>query len=88
MPKIENFLSFCQMFGAVLPNFFLHFQNLAEQRHFEKGDHSQMRINYILLDRPTVSLRSNVNIVSVMLTGVIQCWLTGDLNWVQWVSGG
>jgi hypothetical protein len=68
---------------AQLRPIFEHFQNLAQFRHFEKRDHSQSKINYMLLNTmPTISLPSNVNIVSVMFTGVRQCSLEfGDPHW-------
>jgi hypothetical protein len=69
----EVFNYFLVTFLAQFCPIFEHFQNLAKCRHFEKGDHSQRKINYMLLDRPTISLPSNVNIVSVMFTGVRQC---------------
>jgi hypothetical protein len=43
----------------------------------------------MLLDRPTISLLSNVNIVSAMFTDVQQCSLKiNDPEWVLWALGG
>jgi hypothetical protein len=68
--KIEKFLSifFVKFLVQFCPSF----------EHFEKGDHSQRKIYYMLLDRPTISLHFNVNIVPIMFTGVWQCSFVSD----------
>jgi hypothetical protein len=77
---LTNFLSNFRFRFAKVLNILKTLQDVVTLR---RETNPTGKINYMLLNKPTISLPSNMNIVSVMFTGVRQYSLEkGDLNWL------